>query len=101
MHGKDGHGINNCKHAPSVEEQAGLDRSIWVRVGAVQAPLGKMLTLPSNLLASRERRQGPPTSQVLPLNPTLAQAFLAQFMYSLVLGRGCTPFQCQTRRGSR
>jgi len=27
MHGEGGHCINNCKHAPSVQEQAGLDRS--------------------------------------------------------------------------
>ena len=29
MHGVGGHGITDCKHAPSVQELDGLDRSIW------------------------------------------------------------------------
>jgi len=29
MHGEGGHGINDCSFLPSVQEQAGLDRSIW------------------------------------------------------------------------
>jgi len=29
MHGNDSHGIHDCKHAPSVEEQASMDCSVW------------------------------------------------------------------------
>jgi len=80
-------------------------RLVWIavpgiRVGVVQGLRGKTLSLPSKLLASRAQFRSPPTSPLLPLSPTLAQEFLTQFMCSLVLGRGYTPFQCQTRRGS-
>ena len=81
-------------------------RLVWItvhgiRVGVVQGLLGKTPFLPSNLLASMAQLWVPPTSPLLPFSPTLTQEFRTQFMCSLVLGRGYTPFQCQTRRGSR
>jgi len=101
MHGEGGHSINDCTFPPSVKS-----RLVWIavsgiRVGAAQGLRGKTRFLPSKQLASRAQFRAPPTSPLLPLSPTLAQECLTQFMCSLVLGRGYTPFQCQTRRGSR
>jgi len=41
MHGEGGHGINDCKHAPSVQEQAGLDHSTWDTRWGGAGPSGK------------------------------------------------------------
>jgi len=54
MHGEGGHGITNCKHAPSVEEQAGLDRSVWGTRWGGAGPSGKDAFLAKQLA----RQQG-------------------------------------------
>jgi len=41
MHSEGGHGINDCKFPPSVQEQAGLDRSIWDTHWDGAGPSGK------------------------------------------------------------
>jgi len=41
LHGVASHGINDCKHAPSVQEQAGLDRSVWDTRWGGAGPSGK------------------------------------------------------------
>jgi hypothetical protein len=41
MHGEGGHGINDCPFLPSVQEQAGLDRSIWDTRWDGAGPSGK------------------------------------------------------------
>ena len=41
MYGDDGHSIRDCKHAPSVEEQAGMDCSTWGTRWGGAGPSGK------------------------------------------------------------
>ena len=41
LHGEGCHGINDCKFAPSVQEQAGLDPSIWDTRWGGAGPSGK------------------------------------------------------------
>ena len=41
MHGEGGHGINDCPFAPSVQELAGLDRSVWDTRWNGAGPSGK------------------------------------------------------------
>jgi len=62
MHGEDGHGIINCKHAPSVEEQAGLDRSVWGTRWGGAGPSGKDAFLARQL--ARQQGTAPGTTYV-------------------------------------
>jgi len=54
MHGEDSHGITNCKHAPSVQEQAGMDHSTWDMRWGGAGHSGKHAFLPKQLT----RQQG-------------------------------------------
>jgi len=54
MHGDDGHCINDCKHVPSVEEQVGLDCSVWGSRWGTAEPSGKDAFLAKQLA----RQQG-------------------------------------------
>jgi len=93
IHGEGGHSINNFQFPPSVQEQAGLDRSIWDTRWDGAGLRGKSLFWPSKQLASRVQLRAPPTSPPLPLVPTLTQEYLTQFTCSLVLDRDYMQFQ--------
>jgi len=78
MRGEGGHGITDCPFAPSAQELAGLDRSVWDTRWNGAGPLGKEAFL-AKQLASRVQLRAPPTLPPLPLGPTLAPECVAQF----------------------
>jgi len=101
MHGEDSHSIKDFNHAPSVKEQVGMDHSTWGTRWGSAGPSGTNAFLVKQL--ARQHGTAPGATYVTSASsqPYTCQVFLTQFMYSLVSGLGCTPFQCQTRRGCR
>jgi len=102
MRGEGNYGITDCPFVPSVQELAGLDRSVWDTRWNGAGASGKEAFLAKQATRQEGTLRAPPTlPPPLPLSPTLAPECLAQFTWSLVLGQDYTPFQCPTRRGSR
>jgi len=58
MHGEGGRGITDCKHAPSVQEQAGLDRSVWGTRWGGAGPSGKDAFLAKQLAGQQGTAPG-------------------------------------------
>jgi len=61
-YGVGSHGINDCKHVPSVQDQAGLDRSSWDTRWGGAGPSGKDAFLPKQ--AARQQGTAPGATYV-------------------------------------
>jgi len=101
MHGVGGHG---CKHDPSDQEQAGLDRSSWDTRWGGAGPSGKDGAGPFlDKLAAHQQGTAPGATYVTAASsqPYTRPGVPRPVHVLTSFGPSCTPFQCQTRRGSR